>query len=103
MAGKSDHDGSVYDYFRDRVMFPIENRQGRVIAFGARSLGDAQPKYLNSGEGPTFSKKTVLYGWVQAREGLRRDLPLVVVEGYMDVIAIHKSGVRRLLRHWEQH
>ncbi len=93
VAGKSDRDGSLYDYFRDRVMFPIENRQGRVIAFGARSLGEAQPKYLNSGEGLTFSKKAVLYGWVQAREGLRRDLPLVVVEGYMDVIAIHESGV----------
>jgi len=90
---KSDRDGSLYDYFRDRVMFPIENRQGKVIAFGARALGDAQPKYLNSGEGPTFSKKAVLYGWVQAREGLRRNLPLVVAEGYMDVIAIHHSGV----------
>ncbi len=89
---KSDRDGSFYDYFRDRVMFPIENRQGKVIAFGARALGDAQPKYLNSGEGPTFSKKAILYGWVQAREGLRRNLPLVVAEGYMDVIAIHRSG-----------
>ena len=89
---KSDRDGSLYDYFRDRVMFPIENRQGKVIAFGARALGDAQPKYLNSGEGPTFSKKAVLYGWVQAREGLRRNLPLVVAEGYMDVVAIHRSG-----------
>lgn len=74
-------------------MFPIENRQGKVIAFGARALGDAMPKYLNSGEGQTFSKKSVLYGWVQAREGLRRKLPLVVAEGYMDVIAIQKSGV----------
>ncbi len=92
VAGKSDRDGSVYDYFRDRVMFPIENRQGRVIAFGARSLGEAQPKYLNSSEGPTFSKKAVLYGWTQAREAVRRNLPLVVAEGYMDVIAIDKSG-----------
>ena len=90
---RSDRDDDLYDYFRDRVMFPIEDRQGRVIAFGARALGDAQPKYLNSGEGPTFSKKNVLYGWVQAREGLRRGLPLVVAEGYMDVIAIQKSGV----------
>ena len=90
---RSDRDGDLYDYFRDRVMFPIEDRHGRVIAFGARALGDAQPKYLNSGEGPTFYKKTVLYGWVQAREGLRRGLPLVVAEGYMDVIAIQKSGV----------
>jgi len=90
---KSDRDGELFDYFRDRVMFPIEDRQGRVIAFGARALGDAQPKYLNSGEGPTFSKKHVLYGWVQAREGLRRKLPLLVAEGYMDVIAIQQSGV----------
>ncbi len=89
---KSDRDGSLFDYFRDRVMFPIESQQGKVIAFGARALGDAQPKYLNSGEGPTFSKKMVLYGLVQAREGLRRKLPLVVSEGYMDVIAIQRSG-----------
>jgi DNA primase len=90
---RSERDGELFDYFRDRVMFPIEDRQGRVIAFGARALADAQPKYLNSGEGPTFSKKNVLYGWVQAREGLRRDLPLIVAEGYMDVIAIQQSGV----------
>ena len=65
VVGKSNRDGSLYDYFRDRVMFPIENRQGKVIAFGARSLGDVQPKYLNSGEGPTFSKKNS-FVWVGA-------------------------------------
>ncbi len=89
---KSNEDGSLFDYFRNRLIFPIENQQGRVIAFGARALGDAQPKYLNSADGPTFSKKTILYGVVQAREGLRRKLPLVVGEGYMDVIAIQRSG-----------
>jgi DNA primase len=93
VLGKSDRDGRLYDYFRDRVMFPIENRQGKVIAFGARGLGDAQPKYLNSADSPTFSKKAVLYGWVQAREAVRRKLPLVVVEGYMDVIAVQRSGI----------
>ncbi|MGA1187109.1 MAG: DNA primase [Candidatus Puniceispirillaceae bacterium] len=93
VLGKSDRDGRLYDYFRDRVMFPIENRQGKVIAFGARALGDAQPKYLNSADSPTFSKKAVLYGWVQAREAVRRKLPLVVVEGYMDVIAVQRSGI----------
>ena len=67
LAGISERDGQPYDYFRDRLMFPIQNRQGRVIAFGARALGEAQPKYLNSPEGPTFSKKAVLYGWTQAR------------------------------------
>ena len=93
VLGKSDRDGRLYDYFRDRVMFPIENRQGKVIAFGARALGDAQPKYLNSGDSPTFSKKAVLYGWVQAREAVRRKSPLVVVEGYMDVIAVQRNGI----------
>ena len=93
VLGKSDRDGRLYDYFRDRIIFPIENRQGKVIAFGARALGDAQPKYLNSGDSPTFSKKAVLYGWVQARDAVRRKLPLVVVEGYMDVIAIQRSGI----------
>jgi len=68
---RSENDGSVYDYFRNRIMYPIQDRQGRVIAFGARALGDAMPKYLNSAEGPTFSKKTVLYGLSQARETLR--------------------------------
>ena len=93
VLSKSDRDGSLYDYFRDRLIFPIENRQGKVIAFGARALSDAQPKYLNSGDSPTFSKKAVLYGWVQAREAVRRKLPLVVVEGYMDVIAVQQSGI----------
>ena len=97
LAGISERDGAPYDYFRDRLMFPIQNRQGRVIAFGARALGDAQPKYLNSPEGPTFSKKAVLYGWTQARALLRQGLPLLVVEGYMDVIAVSASGVAAAL------
>ena len=97
VVSKSDRDGRLYDYFRDRVIFPIENRQGTVIAFGARALGDAQPKYLNSGDSLTFSKKAVLYGWVHARESVRRKLPLVVVEGYMDVIAVQRSGIAAAL------
>ena len=93
LCGRSTRDNSLYDYFRDRIIFPICNRQGAVIAFGARAMGDAMPKYLNSPEGPTFSKKAVLYGWVQARERLRRDLPLMVVEGYMDAIAVSAANV----------
>ncbi len=87
----SERDGKKYDYFRDRVMFPIQNRRGQVIAFGARTLGDSQPKYLNSPDSPSFSKKAVLYGWVQARERVRLNLPLLLVEGYMDVIAVTAS------------
>ena len=93
VIGRSDRDGSIYDYFRNRVMFPIENRQGKVIAFGARAMGDAQPKYLNSPDGPSFNKGSVVYGWSQARSRVRQGLPLVIVEGYMDVIAVSASGI----------
>ena len=93
LCGRSDRDNSLYDYFRNRIIYPICNRQGHVIAFGARAMGDAMPKYLNSKDGPTFSKSNVLYGWQQARERVRRNLPLLVVEGYMDVIAVTAANV----------
>ena len=93
LAGVSDRDSSVYDYFRDRLIFPIEDPRGRVIGFGARALGQAQPKYLNSPESPSFEKKSVLYGWTRARTAARQGLPVIVVEGYMDVIAVASSGV----------
>ena len=91
LTSTSERDREKYDYFRDRVMFPIQNRKGQVIAFGARALGGAQPKYLNSPDSPSFSKKAVLYGWIQARERVRLNLPLLLVEGYMDVIAVTAS------------
>ena len=97
LIGRSDRDNGIYDYFRNRIMFPIENRKGQVIAFGARAMGDAQPKYLNSPDGPSFSKKSVVYGWTQARARINKGLPLMVVEGYMDVIAISASGVAAAL------
>ena len=87
----SERDGQKYDYFRERVIFPIQNRKGQVIAFGARAMGDSKPKYLNSPESPSFSKKAVLYGWPQARERVKRNLPLLLVEGYMDVISVTAS------------
>ena len=87
----SERGGQKYDYFRERVIFPIENRKGQVIAFGARAMGDSKPKYLNSPESPSFSKKAVLYGWPQARERVKRNLPLLLVEGYMDVISVTAS------------
>ena len=88
-------DGAIpYDYFRGRVMFPIGDRAGRTIAFGARTLGDDQPKYLNSPDTPVFEKGRVLYAWAQARANLTRaaDASAIVVEGYMDVIALHRAG-----------
>ncbi|MEK9860712.1 MAG: DNA primase, partial [Alphaproteobacteria bacterium] len=94
MARISDRDQSRYEMFRHRLMFPITDNRGQVIAFGARALTDDQkPKYLNSAESPIFQKKHVLYGMDLARVAVRQGLPLVVAEGYMDVIAIHQSGV----------
>jgi len=94
MARISDRDQSRYEMFRHRLLFPITDTRGQVIAFGARALSDEQqPKYLNSAESPIFKKKHVLYGMDLARVAVRQGLPLVVAEGYMDVIAIHQSGL----------
>ncbi len=89
--------GSPYDYFRGRVIFPIGDRTGRIIAFGGRTLGDDQPKYLNSPDTPLFEKGRVLYAWAATRANLARDAAgaaseVIVVEGYMDVIALHRAG-----------
>ena len=81
-----------FDYFRDRVMFPIFDRAGRVIAFGGRVMGDAKPKYLNSPDTPIFHKGSVLYGLSWARAGVGKGAELIVTEGYMDVIALHRAG-----------
>ncbi len=85
-------EGASYDYFRHRVMFPIGNRSGKVIAFGGRVLGDGQPKYLNSPETPLFQKGRVLYGWATARAAASHDASAIVTEGYMDVIALQRAG-----------
>src|SRR5207237_8669752 len=89
--------GESYDYFRGRVLFPIGDRAGRGIAFGGRTMGDDQPKYLNSPDTPLFEKGRVLYAWAAARTNLARsetgEAPaVIVVEGYMDVIALHRAG-----------
>ncbi len=86
-------DGKEYDRFRDRLMFPIRDTRGRVIAFGGRIMGKGEPKYLNSPETVVFSKRRELYGLYEARRKLR-DIPrLVVVEGYMDVVALARHGI----------
>jgi DNA primase len=86
-------DGSPYDRFRDRVMFPIRDRRGRVIGFGGRVLGDDKPKYLNSPESPVFHKGQELYGLFEARKTERKLERLLVVEGYMDVVALAQFGI----------
>jgi DNA primase len=84
--------GQSYDRFRGRLMFPITDRRGRVIAFGGRVLGQGQPKYLNSPDTPLFHKGSVLYGLAQAREAAAKTGKVIVCEGYMDVIALHRAG-----------
>ncbi len=85
--------GGVYDRFRGRVIFPIEDHRGRVVAFGGRVIGDGEPKYLNSPETPLFRKRAELYGLHLARAALNRENRAVVVEGYMDVVALAQFGV----------
>ncbi|MBO9610998.1 MAG: DNA primase, partial [Paenibacillaceae bacterium] len=98
MLSKNDR-GHVYDKFRDRVMFPIHDRRGRVIAFGGRVLSapadgrDAGPKYLNSPETALFHKGRELYGLWQARQANQKLERLIVVEGYMDVVALFQHGI----------
>jgi DNA primase len=90
---RPDGGGAPYDRFRGRVMFPITDRRGRVIAFGARTLGDSGPKYLNSPETPLFHKGQVLYGLATAWPASRKEDRVVVAEGYMDVIALVRAGI----------
>ncbi len=86
---RDDETGRAFDLFFNRVMFPIRDRRGRVISFGGRILGDGQPKYVNGPETALFAKRRTLYALDLAREAVRAGAPLVVVEGYMDVIALH--------------
>lgn len=86
-------DGKTYDRFRDRVMFPIRDLRGRVIGFGGRVIGDGKPKYLNSPETPVFHKGRELYGLYEAKQANKTLERLLVVEGYMDVIALAQQGI----------
>jgi DNA primase len=85
--------GGWYDRFRGRLMFPIRDGRGRVIAFGGRVLGAGEPKYLNSPETSLFHKGKELYGLYEARQALRQIPRLLVVEGYMDVVGLHQAGL----------
>jgi DNA primase len=90
----SERDGALYDTFRQRIMFPTWSLQDDVVAFGARALGDQQPKYLNTGDTPLFSKSRFMYGLNRARFAIARSGgQAIVVEGYTDVIALHEAGI----------
>jgi len=90
---ENEDSGKRYDRFRDRIMFPIRDSRGRVIGFGGRVLGDDKPKYLNSPETPVFHKGQELYGLYEAKQQNRQLDDVIVVEGYMDVIALAQHGV----------
>ena len=104
VAGRLDLDRSVLDAagllsprggerFAGRITFPISDRRGRIVGFGARTLGDAQPKYLNSPETEIFNKRDLLYGFPQVSEAIRRARSALVVEGYTDVLMLYQSGI----------
>ena len=97
--GTSGNDRKQFDRFRGRVMFPIHNVSGRVIAFGARILkaDKNQPKYLNSPETPVYHKSQVLYGIFQAKQAIRQEDVCYLTEGYTDVISLHQAGIKNVV------
>jgi DNA primase len=89
--------GRRYDKFRRRIMFPIANESGKVVAFGGRAMGDELPKYLNSPETPIYVKSSVLYHLDKAKETMRQQDAVVLVEGYMDAIAVTRAGISNVV------
>jgi DNA primase len=94
---RSPKGGQPYDRFRNRVTFPIARPGGRIAGFGARTLGEEEPKYLNSPDGPLYKKGELLFGVPQARESLRRHGLGVLVEGYFDVVGLAQVGIRNVV------
>ncbi len=93
LLGARESDDGPYDRFRQRLMFPIWDAKGQVIAFGGRTILDEKPKYLNSSDSPIFHKSETLYGFHLARSAIRKQSSLVLFEGYVDVIAAWAAGV----------
>ncbi len=92
-----DQGGRAYDRFRRRIMFPISNESGKVMAFGGRAMGDDMPKYMNSPETAIYSKSNVLYHIDRAKEALRQSDFAILVEGYMDAIAVARAGIANVV------
>jgi len=97
LISREQNGGRMFDRFRRRITFPIANESGKIVAFGCRALGDDQPKYLNSPETPIYSKSNVLYHLDRAKEALRRADFAVLVEGYMDAIAVARAGISNVV------
>ena len=97
LAVKRERGGGVYDRFRNRVIIPIADERGRIVAFGGRALGNAQPKYLNTAETPVFNKRKLLFGLDRAHRAIASEGAAIVVEGYMDAIAAWEAGVSNVV------
>src|SRR5712671_808479 len=97
LVSRDQNAGRLFDRFRRRITFPISNESGKIVAFGARALGDDMPKYLNSPESPIYSKSNVLYHMDRAKEGIRRQDFAILVEGYMDAIAVALAGISNVV------
>ncbi len=97
LISRGEEGNRMFDRFRRRIMFPITNDSGKIVAFGGRALGDEMPKYMNSPETPIYSKSNVLYHMDRAKEALRRSDFAVLVEGYMDAIAVARAGISNVV------
>jgi DNA primase len=97
LVSRDQSSGRFFDRFRRRITFPISNESGKIVAFGCRALGDDQPKYLNSPETPIYSKSNVLYHMDRAKEGIRRQDFAILVEGYLDAIAVERAGISNVV------
>src|SRR6266403_207733 len=97
LVSRDQNGNRLFDRFRRRITFPIANESGKIVAFGCRALGDDQPKYLNSPETPIYSKSNLLYHLDRAKEALRRSDFAVLVEGYMDAIAVARAGISNVV------
>ncbi|MEA3313161.1 MAG: DNA primase [Caldisericota bacterium] len=90
-------DGKIKSYFRNRIMLPIFDIQGKIVAFGGRVFGKGEPKYLNSPDTPIFSKGNLLYPINIAKEGIRKEKQAIIVEGYFDALILHQSGIKNVV------
>ncbi len=97
LVSREQNGSRLFDRFRRRITFPIANESGKIVAFGCRAMGDDQPKYLNSPETPIYSKSNLLYHLDRAKEALRRSDFAVLVEGYMDAIAVARAGISNVV------
>jgi len=97
LVSREQDSGRLFDRFRRRITFPIANESGKIVAFGCRALAEEQPKYLNSPETPIYSKSNVLYHLDRAKEALRRSDFAVLVEGYLDAIAVARAGISNVV------